>query len=449
MSEPAALSQPLYHDDRYQSQLQFAYNPPINTNSRSTSSFYPSALHRGASTGSLRDLRHNHSQYLSQEQQQSEWNDSRQQREQQSEFYDNRDDGLDGSLSPMQPNFSGGLLNSPTSLLPYSPVGVDPYGPSPPGTGTSTSSSIAPPSLGPHSPSRSFASSLQRSLSSSQIASEAVDRKTYSFVALPGNTVKKRPRRRYDEIERLYQCSWPDCAKSYGTLNHLNAHVTMQKHGPKRSPNEFKELRKQWRKAKKESEAASAAMRRESYSDGYDDHVNYNPRYLAHRQQQHSLASSVSLAHNTSADRFAVSIDNLRYPLESDDTLGGGYDSRPRSYGSSGIPASWHGNSSSLISRTHVQSQQHQQHYESNSVHHSQLPHLPINRPSQQQQALNRLPQNSTLLTPLPGYHTASILSGTAYPSDGFDFYDEESNGRPGTGHASIGGASEHDFDHH
>lgn len=30
--------------------------------------------------------------------------------------------------------------------------------------------------------------------------------KTYSFVSLPGNAVKKRPRRRYDEIERLYQC---------------------------------------------------------------------------------------------------------------------------------------------------------------------------------------------------------------------------------------------------
>jgi hypothetical protein len=61
--------------------------------------------------------------------------------------------------------------------------------------------------------------------------------KTYSFVSLPGNAVKKRPRRRYDEIERLYQCSYPDCTKAYGTLNHLNAHVTMQKHGPKRSPN--------------------------------------------------------------------------------------------------------------------------------------------------------------------------------------------------------------------
>ncbi len=30
--------------------------------------------------------------------------------------------------------------------------------------------------------------------------------KTYSFVSLPGNAVKKRPRRRYDEIERLYRC---------------------------------------------------------------------------------------------------------------------------------------------------------------------------------------------------------------------------------------------------
>lgn len=245
MSEPAALSQPLYQDSlsdlassRYQSQqsFHFAYNPPVSLNS-SRSSLYPSVLHRGASTGSLRDLRHSHLQYPPQDQQQqSEWNEPRQ-REQDSDFYDNRADGLDGSLSPMQPNFSGGLLNSPTSLLPYSSVNTDPYGPSPPGTGTSTSSSIAPPSLGPHSPSRSFASSLQRSLSSSQIASEVVDRKTYSFVALPGNTVKKRPRRRYDEIERLYQCSWPDCNKSYGTLNHLNAHVTMQKHGPKRSPN--------------------------------------------------------------------------------------------------------------------------------------------------------------------------------------------------------------------
>jgi transcription factor CON7 len=60
--------------------------------------------------------------------------------------------------------------------------------------------------------------------------------KTYSFVSLPGNAVRKRPRRRYDEIERLYHCSWSGCTKSYGTLNHLNAHIVMQRHGGKRTP---------------------------------------------------------------------------------------------------------------------------------------------------------------------------------------------------------------------
>lgn len=54
--------------------------------------------------------------------------------------------------------------------------------------------------------------------------------KRYSFVTIPGVNQKKRPRRRYDEIERLYHCNWPNCTKSYGTLNHLNAHVSMQKH---------------------------------------------------------------------------------------------------------------------------------------------------------------------------------------------------------------------------
>ncbi|KZT65350.1 hypothetical protein DAEQUDRAFT_636612, partial [Daedalea quercina L-15889] len=82
--------------------------------------------------------------------------------------------------------------------------------------------------------------------------SSSTDGKPYTSVSLPGNTVRKRPRRKYDELERLYQCSWPNCTKAYGTLNHLNAHVTMQMHGPKRTPGEFKELRKQWRQMKTE-----------------------------------------------------------------------------------------------------------------------------------------------------------------------------------------------------
>jgi hypothetical protein len=58
----------------------------------------------------------------------------------------------------------------------------------------------------------------------------------YSFVPIPGAQQHKRPRRRYEEIERMYKCGYQGCEKAYGTLNHLNAHVTMQSHGAKRTP---------------------------------------------------------------------------------------------------------------------------------------------------------------------------------------------------------------------
>ncbi|KAI8666516.1 C2H2-type domain-containing protein [Fusarium keratoplasticum] len=81
----------------------------------------------------------------------------------------------------------------------------------------------------------------------------------YSFVPIPGAQQHKRPRRRYEEIERMYKCGWNGCEKAYGTLNHLNAHVTMQSHGQKRTPEEFKEIRKEWKQRKKEEEAARKA----------------------------------------------------------------------------------------------------------------------------------------------------------------------------------------------
>lgn len=64
----------------------------------------------------------------------------------------------------------------------------------------------------------------------------------YSFVPIPGAQQHKRPRRRYEEIERMYKCGWNGCEKAYGTLNHLNAHVTMQTHGVKRTPEGKKNL---------------------------------------------------------------------------------------------------------------------------------------------------------------------------------------------------------------
>ncbi|KAG0146083.1 hypothetical protein CROQUDRAFT_536477 [Cronartium quercuum f. sp. fusiforme G11] len=101
----------------------------------------------------------------------------------------------------------------------------------------------------------------------------------YNFSTLPV-VPRKRARRRYDEIERLYSCSYPGCTKAYGTLNHLNAHITMQKHGPKRLPQEFKEIRKEWRARKKaEAEARSAP-----YKQGHQAQKNPN---MHHHHQSH------------------------------------------------------------------------------------------------------------------------------------------------------------------
>ncbi|KAK4167629.1 hypothetical protein QBC43DRAFT_341979 [Cladorrhinum sp. PSN259] len=90
-------------------------------------------------------------------------------------------------------------------------------------------------------------------------AAQSRPNQVYSFVPIPGAQQHKRPRRRYEEIERMYKCGWNGCEKAYGTLNHLNAHVTMQAHGAKRTPEEFKEIRKEWKARKKEEEAARKA----------------------------------------------------------------------------------------------------------------------------------------------------------------------------------------------
>jgi transcription factor CON7 len=81
----------------------------------------------------------------------------------------------------------------------------------------------------------------------------------YSFVPLPGAQQQKRPRRKYEDIERIYNCSYPNCTKAYGTLNHLNAHITMQGHGEKRTPAEFKETRRLWKLKKKEQDAVAVS----------------------------------------------------------------------------------------------------------------------------------------------------------------------------------------------
>ncbi|KAG2343970.1 hypothetical protein BDR05DRAFT_962259 [Suillus weaverae] len=353
---------------RYQ-QLQHHY-----TSSQSSPRLYGSynsSLQRTLSSGSVRGQ-------LSA----SSWND----KDHQLHCYDGVD--IEEPISPLNPDFSGGEGSPTLGFLgmPYGNLSED-YGPSPPGTGTSTSSNGA----------RRFVDA----------SGSSADGKQYSFVALPGNAVKKRPRRRYDEIERLYQCSWPSCSKAYGTLNHLNAHVTMQKHGVKRSPNEFKELRKQWRKSKKEEAdaraATSVAMARSTHHaylqrgmhDSYPD-VDY--QLHSHPQQ------------SSHVERFTPTASPPEmHEIDMQDV----YERRQQRF--SGLFPSASRTTSPTYTATHQ-------------------PNMPSSHT-----AISRLPTNSTLLTPLPGYeHMGATTDLDVYAS-----YGVYGDNRPGSGHGSTGSYDE------
>lgn len=239
MSEPAVLADNHYPSTsvdnpataRFPQQIGLGFPPQPR---HSVSGYLPN-MQRGISFNSLRDLRQQQQPQIPYPSSMAHWRTDGL-RHHQSDSYSSG--AGDEPISPFQTNFSGGALNSPTGLQ-YTSIPENLYGSSPPGTAASSSSNnVQTARLGPHH-------SLPQPLPHQQLSprgsltgnTDANHNKTYAFVSLPGNTVKKRPRRRYDEIERLYTCSWPECTKAYGTLNHLNAHVTMQKHGVKRSPN--------------------------------------------------------------------------------------------------------------------------------------------------------------------------------------------------------------------
>lgn len=297
---------------------------------------------------------------------------------------------IDQPLSPLNPSFSGGA--SPNMGLPGISTLHEDYGPSPPGTGTSSSSNPMATRQYPLHDGGSPPSSKQ-----------------YSFVSLPGNAVKKRPRRRYDEIERLYQCNWPNCTKAYGTLNHLNAHVTMQKHGSKRSPNEFKELRKQWRKAKKE-EADARTLNALS--------MRQAPQHHPHRHLSRESLSDTDYPPYHTATHHTVHPDQFPQTPSSADLHESVYHrdlyARRQRYNNGYIQSS-----TATSGPT----------YNTHALHHSSIP-------------MNRLPANSTLLTPPAGYEPAPL--GSVNNADAYGPYElYASDSRPDSSHGSVGSYDE------
>ena len=193
-------------------------------------------------------------------------------------------------------------------------------------------------------------------------------------------------------------------------------------------------------------------MRRESFSDGYDDHSGFSHRYLGshslHHRQHPSHHPGMALTGSVTVgtvDRYSVAIDDIRYPphgREDDFELYDDPSPGARQRYSGLHPASWHG--STFPTRPNIQA------YTPSPLtkhtHHSHLPQLAINtqltRPSPTPVHGSRLPQNSTLLTPLHG-HAGSLIAppdnarSIAYTAEGYEVYESDTS-RPGTGHASL-----------
>ncbi|KAI0091638.1 hypothetical protein BDY19DRAFT_637385 [Irpex rosettiformis] len=74
----------------------------------------------------------------------------------------------------------------------------------------------------------------------------------------------------------------------------------MQKHGIKRSPSEFKELRKQWRQAKKEAEDAERERERQERSLAVVQHHHQQTHHHQHPQMQGMIPVSSNGAHHPS-----------------------------------------------------------------------------------------------------------------------------------------------------
>lgn len=174
-----------------------------------------------------------------------------------------------GPLAPPQPyHHSHNHEPSPSSTNPtLSPdltnqyrfrVSAPPSATTSPSLDRPSSRTMHPHSQGSHGQYPPYSRTHSRNVSSSRPSTSATTTTTQSyppssFPFIPAQPPRvtpetaegepRRKRRKYEEIERRYLCGWNGCQKAYGTLNHLNDHVSLQGHGPKRrSSGEFSPL---------------------------------------------------------------------------------------------------------------------------------------------------------------------------------------------------------------
>lgn len=223
---------------------------------------------------------------------------------------------------------------------------------------------------------------------------------------------------------------------------------------------EFKELRKQWRKARKGTDYSLSESIRGGNSNLLSDGHRYDsndPSDSLYTRPPHNsgadAASSIPILNTNFGERYPLSEESVRCTVDEHDNRFSLPDTPPRQrFG--GVPSSWHGGSSRSSLHQHLSSS-----LPSQPIPHpsnTNLPHLDTiipaypslsHHPSHPQPplaVLNRLPPDSTLFTPLPGYQPSALLQPLQmgdrmdYRTGMYNVYEDDSNGRTSSGHDSL-----------
>lgn len=124
-------------------------------------------------------------------------------------------------------------------------------------------------------------------------------------------TYSRRKRKKAYEVERHYKCNYKNCDKAYGTLNHLNTHIAIQKHGEKRLPQEFATLRKELRKQRREKMRKLKKLKiknKNKEQNKLKDDSTFNKT---------KIAPSSTVLNNTNNNSNLVNINKTSSPLHS------------------------------------------------------------------------------------------------------------------------------------
>lgn len=169
---------------------------------------------------------------------------------------------------------------------------------------------------------------------------------------------------------------------------------------------EFKELRKQWRKAKKE-EAETRALEAARHGSHQHQHLSQ------HHPSRHSTSDVEYQAHNVRPQfDYAPHPERSIQSIAPLDDLHDPHQRDPRRSHRYGPFVSPHPQHSGIA-----------------------YPHPQVQGTSPSNVPMNRLPANSTLLTPLPGYEPSPVSGAPGFnPYGSYDLYRSDNRSRTGQG---------------